>query len=70
MSETMTPKELLELACQFIDPRVGAALRSYAELVAALEWLKERGWWSMAHYGPDEVVAYAKSVGWAGLEEL
>ncbi len=76
MTETMTPLELagrLETPGALIDGETlraaAAALRSYAELVAALEWLQ-------AHLpqrkigGHPSFVELAKAHGWPGLEEL
>lgn len=84
MSETMTPKELMELAdseAGEIDhnPRVVAALCSYAELVSALKYLDgdASGFLRSLSYnlatenvsGPG-LVAFARECGWPGLEEL
>ncbi len=71
MSETMTPKELMELAAEMDHDLIGhhhvaAALRSYAELVAALEWLVN----VTGDLNAQETVAFAKDAGWPGLEEL
>ncbi len=67
----MTPKKLLELAERAEIPgalqsgeslyAMARALRSYAELVAALEW---RDGVSAGEY-----VERARIVGWPGLEE-
>ncbi len=91
MTETMTPKELMELAreCrqavtddemhQVLD-QAAAALRSYAELAAALEWLQV----NYVVRATEEVVeryrlndclsagqcvSIARELGWRGLEE-
>jgi hypothetical protein len=69
-----TPKELLELsdtmrrrvfAREGLYDQAASALRSYAELVAALEWLDMKG----GCLDAEEIVAAAKKRGWPGLEE-
>ncbi len=84
MSETMTPKELMELADSlesgpsnsYDTNNAIAALRSYAELVAALEWLDAQPHTGIEYSGhesqctPEAAVWLAKKLGWPGLEEL
>jgi hypothetical protein len=41
-----------------------ASARQLLELTEALDWLADRGWWSVARQRPNEIVAYAKSLGW------
>ncbi len=68
----MTPAELLALADEFIDHRVVSALRSYAELVSALHYFNDNytGVVAMrdAVLTPGEIIAWARALGWKGLE--
>jgi len=81
MTETMTLKELSESMRRRVfakgDPydQAAVALRSYAELVAALEWLDGPGnafidSTSELTVQPQRAVDIARDLGWPGLEEL
>lgn len=84
MTETMTPKALMEVAALMRSGRheqgdcydtAACALRSYAELVAALEWLDGPGdayidSASELTEQPQRAVEIARDLGWPGLEEL
>ncbi len=75
----MTPSELLKMAgyCRLFDNDVAAALRSYAELLSALEWLDHNGS-SHAHVNymgsgyrgmqAQHLLSAAKELGWPGLD--
>ena len=77
----MSPTELMEQADDLdrdgAEARHGEALRSYAELVAALEWLDHNGS-SHAHVAymgtgykgmqAAHLLSAAKQLGWPGLE--
>ncbi len=79
LEKPMTPKELLELAdseASELDhnPRVVAALRSYAELCASLQYIEEHyvGTLEIREVSvlPADWVKMARDLGWPGLEEL
>ncbi len=69
----MTPAELLALQKLTVFPQVASALRSYAELVSALHYFNDNytGVVAMrdAVLTPDEIIAWARALGWKGLEE-
>lgn len=45
-------------------PALLETARKYQELTGALNWLADRGWWSMGQQRPDGIVAYAAKFGW------
>ncbi len=74
----MTPTELLALAREASrltgkSGAVASALRSYAELVSALHYFNDNyiGGVAMrdAVLTPEEIVSWARGLGWKGLEE-
>jgi hypothetical protein len=69
-----TPKELMEMAREVDEAgfvNANRALRSYAELLAALEYISRTVGTLLLEddaMSPEGIIAYAKALGWPGLE--